>query len=102
MQYLIKSEIYNEFLEVLESEDINQGKIEEFLIKMSLASGNAFTLALELGWTNKHTIQPLIMKAYNNAFITATEQGIVNKETIKNLISKANSQMLAFKNKTSS
>ncbi len=79
--------------------DVN---IEEFIIKMSLASGNSFTLALELGWTNKHTIQPLIMKAYNNAFIIATEQGIVNKETIKNLISKANSQMFALKNKTSS
>ena len=79
--------------------DIN---IQEFIVKMSLASGNAFILALELGWMNKHTIQPLIMKAYNDAFIIALEQGIVNKKTIKNLISKANSQMLALKNKTSS
>ena len=79
--------------------DIN---IEEFTGKMNQASGNAFTLALELGWTNKQTIQPLIMKAYNNAFVIAVEQGIVNKETVKNLISKANSQMLALKNKTSS
>jgi len=78
--------------------DIN---IEEFTGKMNQASGNAFTLALELGWTNKQTIQPLIMKAYNNAFVIAVEQGIVNKETIKNLISKASSHMLALKNKTS-
>ena len=82
--------------------DVLDVNIEEFIVKMSLASGNAFILALELGWTNKHTIQPLIMKAYNNALIIALEQGIVNKETIKNLISKANSQMLALKNKTSS
>jgi large subunit ribosomal protein L10 len=79
--------------------DIN---IEEFILKISQASGNALILALELGWTNKQTIQPLIMKAYNNAFIVAVEKGIVNKETVKNLISKANSQMLALKNKTSS
>jgi len=79
--------------------DIN---IEEFIGKMSQASGNAFVLALELGWTNKQTIRALIMKAYNNAFVIAVEQGIVNKETVKNLISKANSQMLALKNKTSS
>lgn len=79
--------------------DIN---IEEFTGKMSLASGNAFILALELGWTNKQTIRPLIIKAYNNAFVIAVEQGIINKETVKNLISKANSQMLALKNKTSS
>jgi large subunit ribosomal protein L10 len=78
--------------------DIN---IEEFTGKMNQASGNAFTLALELGWTNKQTIQPLIMKAYNNAFVIAVEQGIVNKETVKNLISKASSHMLALKNKTS-
>ncbi len=79
--------------------DIN---IEEFILKIGQASGNALILALELGWTNKQTIQPLIMKAYNNAFIVAVEKGIVNKETVKNLISKANSQMLALKNKTSS
>jgi large subunit ribosomal protein L10 len=79
--------------------DIN---IEEFTGKMRLASGNAFILALELGWTNKQTIRPLIIKAYNNAFVIAVEQGIINEETVKNLISKANSQMLALKNKTSS
>jgi large subunit ribosomal protein L10 len=82
--------------------DVLDVNIEEFIGKISLASGNAFILALELGWTNKQTIQPLIMKAYNNALVVAVEQGIVNKETVKNLISKANSQMLALKNKTSS
>jgi large subunit ribosomal protein L10 len=79
--------------------DIN---IEEFMGKISHASVNAFVLALELGWTNKQTIRPLIMKAYNNAFVIAVEKGIINKETVKNLISKASSQMFALKNKTSS
>jgi large subunit ribosomal protein L10 len=82
-----------------ETLDIN---IDEFIVKMGQASGNAFILALEVGWANKQTIRPLIMKAYNNAVIVAIEKGIVNKETVKNLISKANSQMLALKNKTSS
>jgi large subunit ribosomal protein L10 len=82
--------------------DVLDVNIEKFIEKISLASGNAFILALELGWINKQTIRPLIMKAYNNALVVAVEQGIVNKETVKNLISKANSQMLALKNKTSS
>ena len=76
--------------------------IDVFMEKMNIASGNALTLALELAWINKYTIQRLIMKAYNNAFVVAVDQGIVNKETVKNLISKANNQMLALKNKTSS
>ncbi|MCJ7570447.1 MAG: 50S ribosomal protein L10, partial [Candidatus Thermoplasmatota archaeon] len=59
--------------------DVLDVNIEEFIGKISLASGNAFILALELGWTNKQTIQPLIMKAYNNALVVAIEQGIVNK-----------------------
>ncbi len=82
--------------------DVLDVDIEEFIGKINIASGNAFILALELGWTNKQTIQTLIMKAYNNAFVVAVEKGIVNTETVKKLITKANSQMLALKNKTSS
>jgi len=80
--------------------DVLDVNIDEFMNKMRLASGNAFNLAVETGWVNKFTIQPLIMKAYNNAFALAIEQGIVNKETIKHLISKANANMIAIKNKT--
>jgi len=76
--------------------------IDAFLGRMKQASGNAFNLAIQLGWTTKDTIQPLILKAHHNALALAIEQGIVNKETIKNLISKANAQMHALKNKTSS
>jgi len=73
-----------------------------FIGDMKMASGNAFGLALEIGWVSKQTIEPLIMKARSNALALALEQGIINKETIENLISKANNQMNALKNKTSS
>jgi len=79
--------------------DIDQ---DVFIGNMRMASGNAFGLALEIGWATKQTIEPLIMKARSNALALALEQGIINKETIENLISKANNQMVALKNKTSS
>jgi large subunit ribosomal protein L10 len=80
--------------------DVLDIDIDAFVANMKQASHSSFMIALELGWTTKETIQPLIMKAYNNAFVLAFEQGIINNETIKNLISKANTQMLALKNKT--
>ena len=75
--------------------DIN---IDEFKVKMSLASTNAFNLAVETGWATKQTIQPLILKAHFNAFALAIDRGIVTKDTIKNLLSKAHANMLAIKN----
>jgi len=80
--------------------DVLDIDIDKFMGQMRLASSNAFSLAIETGWINELTIQPLLMKAYNDAFTLAREQGIVNKETIKHLISKANANMLALKNKT--
>ncbi len=80
--------------------DVLDIDIDEFMGRMKQASSNAFNLAIETGWINELTIQPLLMKAYNNAFTLACEQGIVNKETIKHLVSKANANMLALKNKT--
>jgi large subunit ribosomal protein L10 len=78
--------------------DIN---IDEFMGTMKQASSNAFTLALELGWATKQTIEPLLMKAHRQAFLLALEQGILTKETIPHLLSKAQAQMLALKNITS-
>lgn len=80
--------------------DVLDIDIDGFLSKMSSASTNAFSLAVEMGWITSETIQPLLTKAYNNAFILALEQGIINKATIKHLISKANANVLALKNKT--
>lgn len=80
--------------------DILDINIDEFLGQMKQASTNAFNLAIEAGWYNELTIQPLLMKAHHNAITLAIEQGIINKETIQQLISKANAKMLAFKNLT--
>jgi large subunit ribosomal protein L10 len=77
--------------------DIN---IDEILGRMRQASTNALNLAIEAGWYNKITIQPLLVKAHYNALTLALEQGIITKETIKNLISKAHASMLALKNLT--
>ena len=76
--------------------------IDVFKSKMTQASNNAFSLAVETAWTTKLTINSLLMKAYKDAFVIALEKGIVNKETMSHLISKAYSNMLALKNKTSS
>ena len=80
--------------------DVLDIDIDQFIRNIRQASLNALSLALETGWANKQTIEPLIIKAHNNAFILAVEKGIINKKTIELLISKANAQMLALKNKT--
>ena len=80
--------------------DILDFDMDEFIGRMKQASTNAFNLALEAGWYNDLTIQPLIMKAHLNATTLAISQGIVTKDTIKNLLSKAHANMLALKNKT--
>ena len=77
--------------------DIN---VDEILGRMRQASTNALNLAIEAGWYNKITIQPLLVKAHYNALTLALEQGIITKETINNLISKAHASMLALKNLT--
>ncbi len=81
--------------------DILDINIDEFTGNMKQALVQAFNLALELGWTTKQTIEPLLMKAHHHAFLLALEQGIVTKETIPHLLSKAQAHMLALKNITS-
>jgi large subunit ribosomal protein L10 len=76
--------------------------MDAFLENIKQASFNALNLAINAGWTNKDTIEPLLMKAHYDAFILALEQGIQNKETIKHLISKAYANMQALRNKTNS
>jgi large subunit ribosomal protein L10 len=80
--------------------DVLDFNIDEFIGRMKQASTNAFNLAIEAGWYNDLTIQPLLMKAHINATTLAISQGIVTKDTIKNLLSKAHANVLALKNKT--
>ena len=81
--------------------DVLDIDIDRFISRMKQASNDAFNLAIESGWVNELTIEPLIIKAYHNAFTLALEQSIINKETIKYLILKAHANMLALKNITS-
>ncbi len=81
--------------------DVLDIDMDQFMGDIKRASSNAFNLAIETSWYNKHTIQPLIMKAHHNAFAIALEQNILNKETIKHLLGKASAQMSKLKNMTS-
>ena len=81
--------------------DVLDIDFDEFKIKMSQASNNAFNLAVETAWITKFTVNSLLTKAHRNAFVVALEKGIVNKETVKHLLSKAYSNMLGLKNITS-
>lgn len=80
--------------------DVLDFNMDEFIGRMKQASSNAFNLAVEAGWYNNLTIQPLIMKAHLNATTLAVKQGIVTKDTVKDLLLKAHANMLALKNKT--
>lgn len=77
--------------------DILDIDVDEFIGKIKNASGNSFTLALELGWVNSQTVQPLLMKAYRDAFNISLEQGIPTKNNVEHLVSKAHRQMNALK-----
>jgi large subunit ribosomal protein L10 len=80
--------------------DVLDIDVDEFMLKMQQASGNAFNLAIETAWVSSQTIKSLLIRAYNNAFILAMEKRIINKETIKHLISKANSHMISLSSET--
>jgi large subunit ribosomal protein L10 len=80
--------------------DVLDIDIDELLLKMKQASGNAYNLAIEAAWVNSKTIKSLLSRAYSNAFLLAMEKGIINKETIKHLISKAHSYMTSLSSKT--
>jgi len=78
--------------------DVLDIDMDVFLGNLKQASINSLNLAVETAWTNKETIKPLIMKAFNNSFALAMDRGIPTKETIKYLLSKAQANMLALKN----
>jgi len=80
--------------------DVLDIDIDEFMIRMQQASGNAFNLAIEVAWVCRQTVKSLLTKAHTNAFTIAMEKGIINKETIKHLISKAHFSMSSLASKT--
>lgn len=60
------------------------------------AAHDALALAVELAYSAKETIVPLIAKAYRSASALSVEAAIPTKETIGALFAKADSQMLAL------
>lgn len=59
------------------------------------AAYNARALAIDISWTTKETIVPLVTKAFREAMGLSISAAIPTKENIKILLAKADSQMLA-------
>jgi large subunit ribosomal protein L10 len=59
------------------------------------AAYNARALAIELSYTTKETIVPLVAKAFRGAMALSISAAIPTKENITILLAKADSQMLA-------
>ena len=56
-------------------------------------NAQAFALAMEIGYTTKETIKPLLQSAHQKAMALAVSAAIPTKDTIGELIRKANMQM---------
>jgi large subunit ribosomal protein L10 len=66
--------------------------------KKSVESSNqeAFALALEIGYTSKDTIKPLLQRAHQKAVALSVSAAIPTKETIADIIRKANAEMTSL------
>ena len=76
----------------------DQLKVDVAATRKSVESSNqeAFALALEIGYTTKDTIKPLLQRAHQRAVSLSVGAAIPTKETIADLIRKANSEMTSL------
>ncbi len=76
----------------------DQLKVDVAATRKSVESSNqeAFALALEIGYTTKDTIKPLLQRAHQRAVSLSVGAAIPTKETIAELIRKANSEMTSL------
>jgi len=76
----------------------DQLKVDVAATRKSVESSNqeAFALALEIGYTTKDTIKPLLQIAHQKAVSLSVGAAIPTKETIADLIRKANSEMTSL------
>ncbi len=76
----------------------DQLKVDVVSTRKSVESSNqeAFALALEIGYTTKDTIKPLLQRAHQKAVSLSVGAAIPTKETIADLIRKANSEMASL------
>jgi large subunit ribosomal protein L10 len=73
----------------------NQLFVDIAATRQSVETSNqeAFALALEIGYTTKDTIKPLLQRAHQKAIALSVGAAIPTKETIGDLIRKANAEM---------
>ncbi|MDR2707392.1 MAG: 50S ribosomal protein L10 [Nitrososphaerota archaeon] len=73
----------------------NQLFVDIAATKQSVETSNqeAFALALEIGYTTKDTIKPLLQRAHQKAIALSVGAAVPTKETIGDLIRKANAEM---------
>ncbi|HLN89119.1 MAG TPA: 50S ribosomal protein L10 [Candidatus Binatia bacterium] len=62
------------------------------------SNGEAFALALEIGYTSKDTIKPLLQRAHQKAIALSISATIPTKDTIADIIRKANTEMTSLSN----
>jgi large subunit ribosomal protein L10 len=60
---------------------------------VEVSNQEAFALALEIGFTSKDTIKPLLQRAHQKAVALSVGAAIPTKETIADIIRKANAEM---------
>jgi hypothetical protein len=60
------------------------------------SNAEAFALALEIAYTTKETIKPLLQTAHQKAVALAVGAAIPTRDTIADLIRKANAEMASL------
>jgi large subunit ribosomal protein L10 len=60
------------------------------------SQGEAFALALEIGYASKDTIKPLLQRAHQKAVALSVSATIPTKDTIADIIRKANAEMTSL------
>ncbi len=71
---------------------------EEVAANFGAAHTWAFNLAMEIGYTCKDTIEPLLAKAFREAKTLAIDQDIVSSDVIDEILAKAERGAVALKN----
>ncbi len=76
----------------------DQLKVDVDATRKSVEASNqeAFALALEIGYTTKDTIKPLLQRAHQKAVALSVGAAIPTKDTIAELIRKANAEMTSL------
>lgn len=76
----------------------DQLKVDVDATRKSVQAGNseAFALALEIGYTSKDTIKPLLQRAHQKAVALSVSATIPTKDTIADIIRKANAEMTSL------